>query len=216
MIRVWMVEDNVRFRDAVIHVINEREEMRCDHAFGSCEALLEELSKAGNAAAPNVVLLDIRLPGLSGLEAIAAIKAQIPDSQVIMLTMFDDQERIFRALRGGASGYLLKTSREAHSETIPAAILEAASGGVPMSPSIARSVLSLFARLGSVPEDHHLTERESAVLKLMVDGLIKKEIAERLELSFHTVDGHLRRIYQKLHVNNAPSAVAKAVRERLV
>ena len=214
MIRVWIVEDNARFRDAVAQVINEREGMRCDHTFASCEALLDNLSKEKNAA-PDVVLLDIGLPGISGLEAIAAIKGRTPDSQVIMLTMFDDQDRIFQALRSGASGYLLKTSNKGDSEAIPTAILDAASGGVPLSPSIARSVLNLFARLGPVPEDHRLTERESSILQLMVQGLVKKEIAGRLQLSFHTVDGHLRRIYQKLHVNNAPSAVAKAVLEKL-
>jgi DNA-binding NarL/FixJ family response regulator len=208
MIHVWTVEDNVSFRDAVIQEINGSEGMHCDGAFGSCEALLEGLEKS---QPPEVILLDIRLPGLSGLEAISAVKARTPSTHVLMLTTFDDQDRIFRALSAGASGYLLKTS----SSDISDSIREAVGGGAPLSPPIARSVLNLFARLGPAPADYHLTPRERSILELMVEGLIKKEIAERLQLSYHTVDGHLRKIYQKLHVNNASAAVAKAVRELL-
>jgi DNA-binding NarL/FixJ family response regulator len=208
MIRVWIVEDNVSFRNAVTQEINDSDGLRCDGTFGSCEALLQQL---GQEAAPDVIILDIRLPGLSGLDAIAAVKAQAPSSQIVMLTMFDDQDRIFQALCAGASGYLLKTANE----DIPAAIRQAMDGGAPLSPPIARSVLNLFSRLGPAPADYRLSPREKAVLELMVEGLIKKEIAERLGLSYHTVDDYLRRIYRKLHVNNASSAVAKAVRERL-
>jgi len=208
MIRVWVVEDNVSFRNAVLQEINESDGMRGEGAFGACEALLQELD---NATAPDVILLDIRLPGLSGLDAITAVKAKAPSSQILMLTMFDDQDRIFRALCAGASGYLLKTSNE----DIPAAIRQAVSGGAPLSPPVARSVLNLFSRLGPAPTDYRLSPREKSVLELMVQGLIKKEIAEKLGLSYHTVDDYLRKIYRKLHVNNASGAVAKAVRERL-
>jgi DNA-binding NarL/FixJ family response regulator len=208
MIRVWIVEDNASFRNAVLQEINDSEGMRCEEAFPSCEALLEQLPKV---SPPDAIILDIRLPGLSGLEAIASVKALSPGSQILMLTMFDDQERIFRALCAGASGYLLKTSNE----DIPAAIREVVEGGAALSPPIARSVLNLFARLSPAPADYRLTPRERSILELMVQGLIKKEIAERLQLSYHTVDGHLRKIYRKLHVNNASGAVAKAVSERL-
>jgi DNA-binding NarL/FixJ family response regulator len=208
MIRVWIVEDNANFRNAVIQEINETEDLCCDQNFGCCEALLQALA---TEAPPNAIVLDIRLPGLSGLEAISTVKKISPDSEILMLTMFDDQDRIFRALCAGASGYLLKTANA----DIPAAIREAVTGGAPLSPAIARSVLSLFSRLGPAPEDYRLSPRERSVLELMVQGMIKKEIADQLQLSYHTVDDYLRKIYKKLHVNNASGAVAKAVRERL-
>lgn len=208
MIRVWIVEDKTSFREAVIQEINESESLRCELGFGSCEDLLQALQ---TNSPPDVILMDIRLPGLSGLEAISTVKKQCPQCQIVMLTMFDDPDKIFRALCAGASGYLLKTSNE----DIVRAIQQAVDGGAPLSPPIARSVLSLFARLGPSPADYRLSDRERSILQLMVQGLIKKEIAERLQLSYHTVDDYLRRIYRKLHVNNAAGAVATAVRDRL-
>jgi DNA-binding NarL/FixJ family response regulator len=208
MIRVWLVEDNAAFREGVAQEINASDAMRCEEAFGSCEALLEKLTIQ---SAPNVILLDIRLPGISGLEAIATVKERASNSQIIMLTSFDDKERIFRALCAGASGYLLKSA----DDNIPAGIREVVNGGAVLSPPIARSVLNLFARLETAPSDYHLTAREKSILELMVQSLSKKQIADRLQLSFHTVDSYLRKIYQKLHVNSATGAVAKAIRERL-
>jgi len=208
MIRVWIVEDNATFRNSVIQVVKDAEGISCDRAFGSCEALLEELTKG---PPPNVILLDIRLPGLSGLDAIATIKTRAPETQILMLTMFNDQDSVFQALCAGASGYLLKTG----TEDIADSIRQVATGGVPLSPSIARSVLSLFARIRSGPAKYHLTPREQSILELMVEGLLKKQIADRLQLSFFTVDHNLRRIYAKLHVNSGKSAITKALREKL-
>lgn len=209
MIRVWIVEDNAGFRRALAHEIDESQGMLCENDFGSCEELLDALETYESH--PDVIILDIRLPGLSGLDAIESVKSQAPETQILMLTMFDDHDRIFRAICAGASGYLLKTS----DQDIPSAIRQIVQGGAPLSPPIARSVLKLFARLGPVHEDYHLSPREISILELMVQGLIKKEIADRLQLSFHTVDDYIRKIYRKLHVNNASSAVAKAVREKL-
>lgn len=209
MIQVWTVEDNSSFRKTLIDEINSGEGMSCDRAFGSCETLLEELE---NSSAPDVIMLDICLPGLSGLDAISTLKSLAPDTQILMLTMNDHQDAVFRALCAGASGYLLK----AGSEDIPESILQAAKGGLPLSPPIAREVLGHFARLGtSANTDYHLTPREKSILALMVEGLLKKQIADQLNLSFHTVDDNLRRIYRKLHVHSGKSAVAKAIRERL-
>jgi DNA-binding NarL/FixJ family response regulator len=208
MIRVWVVEDNATFRDAVVQEINGADSMRCEEAFGSCEALLERLIVP---PPPDVILLDIRLPGISGLEAISKAKACAPKSQIIMLTSFEDKDRIFRAICAGASGYLLKSA----DDDIPNAVQNVVNGGSVLSPPIARSVLDLFGRLASTSPDYHLTPREKSILDLMVQGLSKKQIADRLKLSFHTVDGYLRSIYNKLHVNSAISAVAKAVREGL-
>lgn len=209
MTQVWIVEDNGSFRKALAHEINSSGDLCCEREFGSCEDLLEVLEESPHR--PNVLMLDIRLPGISGIDAIARVKALAPDTQIVMLTMFDDHDRIFRAICAGASGYLLKTSNA----DIPTAIREALHGGAPLSPPIARSVLKLFSRLGPAPEDYHLSPREISILELMVQGLIKKEIANKLQLSFHTVDDYIRKIYRKLHVNNASGAVAKAVREKL-
>jgi DNA-binding NarL/FixJ family response regulator len=212
MIGVWNVEDDDLVRLAVTRKINRSEDMRCEKSFTCCEDLLAELEKPGPF--PDVILLDIQLPGLSGLEAIGAVKAKSPQSQILMLTLHADEDRIFRALCSGASGYLVKTSND----NIPAAIREAVNGGVPFSPAVARSVLSIFSRMEQPAKeavDYQLTLKEKSVLEFMVEGLIKKQIADRLQISYFTVDGCMRRIYEKLHVNNAPSAVAKAIRERL-
>lgn len=208
MIHVWIVEDHADFRNTVRQEIDESDGLHCDRAFGNCEALLKELD---SGAAPDVLLLDIQLPGLSGIDAISAVKARTPVTEIIMLTSFDDQDTIFRALCAGASGYMLKTSME----NIAQSVHEVLEGGAPLSTPIARSVLGLFNRLGPVQSEYHLTPREKSILELMVQGLIKKQIADRLQLSYHTVDGYLRTIYRKLHVNNAPGAVARAIRERL-
>lgn len=209
MIRIWTVEDNATFRKTLIDEINSCEDLNCDRGFGSCEALLEEL---GRTSAPDVILLDISLPGLSGLEAISTVKSRAPGTQILMLTMADHQDSIFRALCAGASGYLLK----AGNEDIPESIRQVASGALPLSAPIAREVLGHFTKLGDrVPTDYHLTPRERSILALMVEGFLKKQIADRLDLSFHTVDDNLRRIYRKLHVHSGKSAVAKAIREKL-
>jgi DNA-binding NarL/FixJ family response regulator len=208
MMQVWIVEDNAHFRSAVSRLINESEGIRCEE-FASSEALLKRLEPS---SAPDVLLLDIRLPGMSGIEAIPAIKARAAATQIVMLTSFLDSENIFQALRAGASGYLLKTSTEAE---IVESIHQVARGGVPMTPAIARSVLAYFNKLTAVTQGYNLSSREVDILRLMIQGLIKKEIADHLSLSFHTVDDYLRNIYRKLHVKSGTAAVAKAVRERL-
>jgi DNA-binding NarL/FixJ family response regulator len=208
MMKVWIVEDNAHFRNAVGRLINDSEGIQCEE-FASSEELLEQFDRS---SAPDVLLLDIRLPGMSGIEAIPAIKERAPDTQIVMLTSFLDSENIFQALRAGASGYLLKTSTEVE---IIESIHQVARGGVPMTPLIARSVLAYFKKLTAVRQDYNLSSREVEILRLMIEGLIKKEIADRLSLSFHTVDDYLRNIYRKLHVNSGTAAVAKAVRERL-
>ena len=210
-ISVWLIEDNRTFRDTVARVLNRVEGMECSGSFTSSEDALDAL-KEGRV--PDVVLLDVQLPGLSGLEAVPIIKAISPSTRVVMLTVFDDHQKIFQAICAGASGYLLKT---APVDRIVEAIREVLAGGAPMNPNVARSVLDMFARLAVPAFDYNLTERERerSILELMTQGLTKKEIAARLTLSYHTVDSHLRNIYTKLHVHNSSGAVAKAVKERL-
>lgn len=207
---VWVVEDNAPFRRNLARLLNAEPGMRCSRECGSCEDALLALK---TAPAPEVILLDVGLPGMSGLEGIRLIRQQCPDTLVIILTVFEDDEKIFQAICAGASGYLLKNSG---SQAIVQAIHDALAGGSPMNPRIARRVLEMFSRLAPKKADYGLSEREQEILHHMVRGLIKKEIADQLQLSIHTVDTYLRRIYEKLEVNTRTGAVAKALKEGLV
>jgi len=207
---VWLVEDHEDCRRMVARVINRATNMRCPHVFSFCEEILAILA---HEPAPDVVLLDVGLPGMNGIQGIREIKTRIPSTHVIMLTVYDDHEKIFGAICAGASGYLLKT---ADGEAILNAIKEVLGGGAPMSSSVARLVLDRFAHLaGHSPNNYGLSARERETLELMTQGLLKKEIADRLGLSYHTVDNHLRSIYTKLRVNTRSGAVAKALNEHL-
>jgi DNA-binding NarL/FixJ family response regulator len=206
---VWTVEDNEGYRNTLVRVINQADTVRCDQAFSSCEEALEALRQG---ARPKVILLDINLPGMSGVDGVREFKSIAPDTEVVMLTMFSHHSTVFEALCAGASGYLLKTSTP---ETLVQSIAEVIDGGAPMSPRIARSVLHLFTQHAPTNVDYGLTSREKNVLELLVKGHTKKEVANRLEISYHTVDKHVRSIYDKLHVHSLSAAVAKAVKEKL-
>ena len=208
-IRVWLVEDNERLRRTLRASINNLEDVQCDSDHGNLEDAFDELKKS---TPPNVLLLDIGLPGVDGITGLPKLKALAPSTRVVILTVFDDQDRVFKAVCAGADGYLLKTSSI---DRIGEAIREVAAGGASMNPEIARKVLNTLTKQ-SKPSESSLTEREQEVLRLVVRGLTKKEIARELELSQHTVDSHLRNIYQKLHVNNRAGAVAAALRDNLV
>lgn len=209
---IWVVEDHAPFRRTLGKVLNAERDMHCSREFDSCELALQALDKEkGNE--PDAILLDVGLPGMSGLEGIRHFRERCPKSQVIILTVFEDDEKIFQAICAGASGYLLKT---AGANAIVQAIHDALNGGSPMNPRIARRVLEMFSRLAPKKSDYGLSEREKEILQHMVKGLIKKEIADRLQLSVHTVDTYLRRIYEKLEVNTRTGAVAKALKEGLV
>ena len=162
---------------------------------------------------PDVIILDIGLEGMSGLEGIRRFKERFPSVEIVMFTVYDDPERIFEAVCAGASGYLLKSEPL---ERIVGAVEEVLRGGSPMTAEIARLILNRFNRLGATASTTDLSEREREVLRAMADGLVKKEIADRLDISVHTVDTYTRRLYRKLHVNTLGGAVAKALREGLV
>ncbi len=209
-ISVWLIEDNHTFRKTLVRVLSQVPGITCARHFANAEDALEALAEHH---APDVFLLDVELPGASGIEAIGLIRAQAPLAHILILSVFDDEDKVFRAVRAGASGYLLKTSTLAE---IAGCIREVMTGGAPMSPKVARSVLSMFAQMANPEADHGLTSREQEVLELMTKGLIKKEIADTLALSYHTVDTHIRNIYAKLHVHTSASAVAEALRKKLV
>lgn len=210
-IEIIIIEDNTLFRKTLTDFINLSDEMNCSYNFISCEAAFETIEKY--ALDPDIILLDIGLPGMTGIEGIVHLKNVSPSSKVIILTIRDDDESIFKAICSGASGYLLKDST---SDKILEAVREVLNGGAPMNSSIAARVLKMFKDLAPGQGDYSLTKREKEILKLLVDGLSKNNIAEKLFLSYHTVDAHIRKIYEKLEVHSASGAVAKALKENLL
>jgi DNA-binding NarL/FixJ family response regulator len=207
---VWIVEDNPDYRETVQELIDAQDDLCCPHAFSSGEDLLQFLN---GHLAPDALLLDIGLPGMDGIEVVKRVSGFAPATQMVMLTIHEDNERIFQAICSGACGYLLKTATP---ERILSAVREALRGGAPMTPQIARRVLNLFTQMHAPRWDYQLTERELDVLGSLVEGKTKQEMGKSLFLSPHTVDTHLRSIYQKLHVHSRTEAVVKALKERLV
>lgn len=210
-LRIWAVEDNVAYRSALAFVFKKAGGLELQ-SFSNAEDALAALR---GTDAPDAILLDVQLPGMDGISAISRFKELTPDVCIVMLTVFEDPGKVFRALCAGASGYLLKTLP---AERIVEALREAVAGGAPMSPGVAKAVLGRFVQLAAPGKNNEyaLSDREREVLELMTQGLIKKEIADRLGLSFHTVNAHLRNIYTKLHVGTRGAAVAKALKEKLV
>lgn len=209
-ISVWIVEDNDRFRINITELINEAPGLACDLAASNCE---DALARLESAAAPDVILMDIGLPGLDGIEGIRLVKSIAPSVKVIMLTVFDDNDKIFQAICAGASGYLLKS---APPDEIIHSLTEILRGGAPINAQIARKVLDMFAGMAAPRGNYGMTEAETKILHLLVNGDLKKQIAHDLGVSFHTVDTHLRNIYTKLQVHSRSGAVAKALKERLL
>ena len=182
----------------------------CERVSTNCEDALEHLEED---IPPDVILMDIGLPGMSGIEGIRRVKAIAPSIQVVMLTVFEDTDNIIRAIGAGASGYLHKGSSL---EDIVGSFKSMLNGGAPINPQIARKVLDMFARTAAPPTDYGLTSREKEVLSLLVDGMAKKQIAEKLFVSFNTVDKHVRNIYDKLQVQTRSGVVAKVLKEHLL
>jgi DNA-binding NarL/FixJ family response regulator len=209
-IGLWIIEDDLMFRKGIKELIDGTEGMKCEGAFGNCEDALKVLQKEG---APQIVLVDIGLPGMSGIDGILKMKTLSPSTEYVVLTIHEDHRNVFEAICAGASGYLVKSLPP---EEIIAKIQEVVEGGVPMSPVIARQVLTMLSDKGKPANTYHLTERETDVLNLMVEGLTRKEIAERLFISPSTVLTHCRNIHSKLHVHSRGGAVAKALKERLL
>jgi DNA-binding NarL/FixJ family response regulator len=205
-ITVSIVEDIEQLRTTLARVLNRAEGFKCLSQYGSAEDALKDLAKVR----PDVVLMDINLPGINGVECVRQLKQLLPQTQVIMLTVYEDTENIFSALAVGASGYLLKRTKSAE---LLEAIREVHRGGSPMTTHIARKVTQSFLRAGpSQQPTENLSQREQEVLDCLSQGFLYKEIAEKLGISYETVHTYIRRIYEKLQVRTRTEAVAKFLR----
>ena len=209
-IKVSIIEDRREIRDALAMLIGGTEGFRCAGAYRSMEDALDRM----RGELPDVVLCDIGLPGMSGIEGIRILKERHAELTILMLSVYDDDERIFDALCAGAGGYLLKRTSPAR---LIESLKEAVNGGAPMSPEVARRVVALF-RDSHPPEreDYQLTPHETRLLKLLVEGHNYKTAAAELNVSFHTIHFHMRNIYEKVQVHSNSEAVAKALRNRIV
>ena len=209
-IQVMIIEDDDNYRESIQSLISESDKMECKYAVDSCEEAFEILEKDYVA---DVILLDIKLPGISGIEGIRKIKAISPTTHIIILTVFDDDDKIFNAICLGASGYLLKSSSI---QKIEEAVENVLCGGAVMTPSIAAKVLQMFGQYSQPKQDYGLTQREKEILRLLIDGMSKKYIAEQLYISLYTVDTHLKNIYSKLHVHSQMDMITKTLKEHLL
>lgn len=209
-ISVWIIEDNEDFRFSLASLINSLSNFICNNSFESCEDAIAFLNKS---EPPDIILSDIELPGISGIEGIEHIKSISSDIDIVMLTVHDEHDKVFKAISAGASGYLLKT---ATNEEIVESLHQVMDGGAPINARIARSVLEMFRIIKPKKMEYGLSKREEQILDLMVKGLAKPRIAEKIFLSPHTIDFHVRNIYRKLQVHSRQGAVAKAIREKLI
>lgn len=209
--KIWILEDHQVFATQIRRLISAEDDMECPHHFTNADDLYEKL-RFGKER-PDILLLDVGLPRKDGIQVLTELHKAIPELKVLILSAFDDKEKVYRAICNGASGYLLKT---ADPDEILSGIRDVIHGASALSSPIAKMILEGFARYGPVDEVEHLTSREEDVLRLLVQGFIKKEIADQLAISQHTVDMHLRSVYRKLHVRTQTEAVSKAIRQGLV
>ena len=213
-LRIAIFDDNKNIRDSIKMLLQTEPEFEVVGVYCHVLDVIEDIKESN----PDVVLMDIEMPGMTGIEAVKLIKHGFPQIQVLMQTVFEDDDRVFDSICAGASGYILKN----HINTkLVESIREVQYGGSPMSPSIARKVLSKMQQIPQFvkPEeapDYHLTAREKEVLLCIVNGLAYKMIADQLNISYETVRSHVKKIYEKLHVASLTEAVAKAINQRIV
>ena len=208
MKRVAIVEDDPGLREQLARILKTAPGIKCVGAYESAEEALESLP----GVKPDIVLMDIRLPKMSGIECVAKLKEMMPSVQIIMVTVYEDSEKIFRALRSGASGYLVKSGPP---EKLLEAIQDVTVGGSPMSPHIARKVVQHFRLLGpTAGEEERLSPREREVLDMLAAGYIYKEIGEKLNIAAETVRTNVKHICQKMQVKNKMEALAKHLHQK--
>ena len=208
--KIIMVEDHPEYREIVEMAISRQDDMQLTDQFGTAERALHHLQNESLSAKPDVILLDLNLPGMSGLEALPWFKKYIPDANVIVLTQSDAEADVLHAIQEGAMGYLLKSSTV---KQIKKAIRSVMDGGSTLDGKVAKFIVTtLNERVPKHVQESTLSQRELEILTLLSEGLVKKEIGDRLNIGYSSVATYTRRIYEKLHVVNAPSAVSKAFR----
>ena len=215
-IRVMLIEDNPDYRSVVELALLEEPDIKLVSQFGTSEIAIRSLHQADEADVPDVILLDIRLPGMDGLDAIREFRQNAPNAKILIVTQSSQEEDVLRAISLGAAGYLLKSTTL---EELTDSIRTVANGGASLDSGVAKFILHTLKTIqtsGDQDDDSQLlSDRELQILSLLAEGLVKKEIAKKLSISYATVDTHVGRIYQKLDVSNAPSAVNRAHRMRL-
>lgn len=210
-IRVAIFEDNDSLRKGLYQLVNGSIGFTCVGAFPDCSELIKNIE----AANPDVVLMDIGMPGINGIEGVKILQSKFPEIKILMQTIFEENEKIFASICAGASGYILKNTTALR---ILDAIKETFDGGAPMSPSVATKVLKMVQQPDGLAkhENFNLSEREKEILSCLVKGMSYKMIADNCFISIDTVRGHIRNIYEKLHVHSKSEAVAKAIKGRIV
>lgn len=206
---VWIVEDDPVFKESLEELITSQSYLNVELSVSSAEEALEGIS---DKKSPDIILHDIGLPGKSGIEALPFYKEEFPDTLIIMLTIFEDDQRVFKAIKSGADGYLLKRSS---GNELLAGIQHALNGGSSVSPEIARKLFDMLAK-GGPKKESNLTPRQKEILELLVEGMTMDMISGKLEISSGTVDSHIKNIYKKLKVHSRAEVVAKAIKERLI
>jgi DNA-binding NarL/FixJ family response regulator len=209
-IKVIIFDDNNLLRDSVEMLLKDSSDFTIAGSYAHCLDVIDNIKETQ----PDVVLMDIDMPGINGIEGVKLIRKNFPTVQILMLTVFEDEEKVFAAIKAGAGGYILKN---AEPKNLLSAISEVYNGGAPMTPAIARKVLHQFKTIlpEATKEDYHLSEREKEVLSLLVEGLSYKMIAAKLNITYDTVRAHMKKIYKKLHVTSMTEAVAKAINSKL-
>jgi DNA-binding NarL/FixJ family response regulator len=209
-IKIIMYDDNAFFRDSVTLLIKNSSDFTLLATYDQCNDVIKNVSDTR----PDVVIMDIDMPGLNGIDGVRLIRQNYPSVQILMLTAFADEDKVFAAIKAGAGGYLLKNTEP---KNLLNAVSEVYNGGAPLSPSIARKILAQFQGLPpqKKTEDYRLSHREKEVLQLLIDGLSYKMIAAKLNITYDTVRAHIKKIYEKLHVASMTEAVAKAINKKL-
>ena len=210
-IRVTIFEDNNSLRQSLYQLINGSDGFKCVGAFEDCLDLFKNIEDTK----PDVVLMDIEMPGINGIEAVSMLREKYPSLKILMQTIFEDSEKIFQSILAGASGYILKNTSPSRFLDF---IKETYEGGAPMSPSVATKVLKMMVQQSpsTKPDDFNLSDREKEILSCLVKGMSYKLIADACFISIDTVRGHIRSIYEKLHVHSKGEAIATAIKGRIV
>jgi DNA-binding NarL/FixJ family response regulator len=209
-IKVTLFDDNDSLRDSISMLMEDTEDLNLVSSYSHCRDVIKNIQQAQ----PDVVIMDIDMPGMNGIEGVKLIRKNFPSVHILMQTVFEDDEKVFAAIKAGADGYILKN---AESNDLLEAIREVYTGGAPMTPSIARKVLQHFHADPTVlvKEEYNLSNREKEVLALLVQGNSYKMIADKLFITYATVRAHMTKIYEKLHVSSMTEAVAKAINQKL-